>query len=89
MKITATEVTTLREALAPLDTESRREAYRNGDFPRSESVKDIDKRYRWDLFWAAFNVPNWNVRSILATGKYEDSHIYTALRSIIPPLNQK
>ena len=86
MKVTATEVETLREALAPLDTEKRREQYRKGEFPRAEFVKDLDTRYRWDLFWAAFNMPNWDVRAILATGKYEDSHIYTALRSIIPPL---
>lgn len=88
MKITTAEITTLREAIAPLDTEARREAYRNGDFPRADAVKDLDQRYRWDLFWAAFNVPNMDVRAILATGKYNDAHIDTALRSIVPSISQ-
>jgi hypothetical protein len=79
MKISANEVSALRDLLSPLDTDAIRDAYREGRFPRSEATKDVNKRYRWDLFYHAqgFNV---------LTGEYNDSHIDTALRSIVPAL---
>lgn len=43
-------------------------------------VKDIDKRFRWDLLWAADNNArtNWFTR-IYAHGA-DDTHVDTALR---------
>lgn len=88
MKVTENHVAVLSAAIAPLDTSERRAQYRAGKFPRAGAVKDLDKRYRWDLFWAAFNVPNMDVRAILATGDYNDAHIDTALRTIVKPINE-
>lgn len=82
MKISAEHVEAIRSAIAPFDTEERRANYRAGAFPRSELVKDLNKRYRWDLFWTTGS----HVRSPLYTGDYNDAHIDTALRSIVPPL---
>lgn len=79
MKISQGEVQALRELIQPLDTEAQREHYRQGNFPRANKVKDLDRRYQWDLFWVA--------RGMSAlTGEYKDSHIDTALRSIVPSL---
>lgn len=79
MKITATDFAALSAAVTPLDTESARESYRTRRIPRGASVKDIDKRYRWDLFWAARGHE-------LLSSEYADSHIDTALRRIVPAL---
>lgn len=38
-----------------VDTPEMRERYRNGEFSRHELVKDLDRRYRWDMFWCANN----------------------------------
>lgn len=53
MKISADAVATLRAAIEPLDTAELRETYRARDFPRADRVKDLDKRYRWNLTYAA------------------------------------
>lgn len=84
MKIPKHQVETLRAAISPLDTDQARTAYRHGDFPRAAAVKDLDKRYRWDLFWAVGGTRVW------ADGDIPDGlldfHIDTALRSIVAPL---
>lgn len=79
MKMTAVHLTELAEKITPLDTDERREQYRQGLFPRADRVKDLDQRYRWDLLWdaCAFG-SDWS--------DYKDSHIDTALRSIVRPL---
>lgn len=70
----------LAEAIKPLDTDARRAQYRARDFPRAELVKDLDKRYRWDLLYAA-GVAAKGILSGL-----DDSHIDTALRALVPSL---
>ena len=83
MKVTAEHLANLAQAIEPLDTPERRTAYRNGDFPRAEHVKDLDKRYRWDLFWAAWDAAGQSPDFL---AQYSDSHIDTALRRIVPVL---
>jgi hypothetical protein len=74
-------------AMTALDTEATRTAYLNGDFPRSESVKDLDKRYRWDLFWAAINTTKTaEIIGKVRSEELDDTHIDTMLRSIVTPL---
>jgi hypothetical protein len=79
MKIDSLTLYELRRLLDPLDTDRRRNVYRNGDFYRADKVKDLNKRYRWDLFLAA------NGYSVLPEG-VNDSHIDTALRRLVPTL---
>ena len=79
MKMTPEDYANLRDAVSPLDTEERRADYRAGRFPRADAVRDLDKRYRWDLYYA--------VRQQLNIGDgYSDDHTYTALRRAIPAL---
>lgn len=75
-------VEAMRERIAALDTEERRERYRNGDFPRAHAVRDLDVRYRWDLFWHSHS----NDLVYAVHDNILDAHIDTALRKIVSPL---
>ena len=81
MKIAPDTVALMAAAIATIDTEDRRAAYRAGLYPRAGLTKDLDRRYRWDLFWASHaNVQLHDLEHVL------DSHIDTALRQIVSPL---
>jgi hypothetical protein len=69
------------------DTEANREAYRNGQFDRADKVTDLNRRYRWDLYWTARRQFG-TVRDIMneASTYLLDSHIDTFLKSIIHAL---
>lgn len=79
MKITQAELVALRESIATIDTPAMRAKYIEGRFPRASECKDLDKRYRWDLFWSASGMLRLN-------NEYSDAHIDTALRQIVPSL---
>jgi hypothetical protein len=82
MKVSDSALDMLRGRIAPLDTEETRTAYRAGEFFRSDLVKDLDKRYRWDLFWAAGGHRLLDALPPDVT----DAHLDTALRRIVAPL---
>ena len=69
----------LASLIAPLDTPERRRRYCTGYFARSVDVKDLDKRYRWDLFWQTG-------AAAVVDRACTDAHIDTALRAIVPAL---
>jgi hypothetical protein len=83
MKMAAPDFAALKAAIEPLDTAERRQVYREGKFARAELVKDLDTRYRWDLYWQA-----GGLHGVLpdVTHDYKDAHIDTALRNIVAPL---
>lgn len=81
MKLGTGTLDRMRDAIAPLDTAERRQAYLSGDFPRADAVRDLDKRYRYDLFHAA---GGW--RLLPEDGELNDAHIYTALKRVVPGL---
>ena len=84
MKLSAETVEVLAGYIAPLDTPGNREKYRSGNFPRADRVKDLDRRYRWDLL-------NATVAARVVCDIYEDAnatHIDTALRRIVEPLGR-
>ena len=80
MKIEQHHLDAVKKAIQPFDTPERRARYLAGDFPRSENVRDLDMRYRWDLVYAA----QLNVKPLYVY--LNDDHIDTALRKIVPPL---
>jgi hypothetical protein len=87
MRISESTLNTLRDAIAPLDTTERRERYHlAGDFPRANVVKDLDKRYRWDLFWEAGCLYVLSDEPGRMPTDLSDAHIDTALRRIVAPL---
>ncbi len=86
MKITQYDYLVIKRAVSLFDTVELREKYQRGDFPRADRVKDLNKRYRWDLAWLS---------GILASNGYvtekvyqyaNSDHLDTALRKIVPPL---
>lgn len=94
MRLDAATVAAMRERIIPLDTETVRESYRAGRFPRADAVKDLDMRYRWDLFYAAKcgelldgERAGVIVRGgVVSSGGVTSAHIDTALRRIVAPL---
>lgn len=83
MKVTDKDFETLKAAIEPVDLEEYRVKYRARDIPRAESVKDINKRYRWDLYYYAARITGGLPDS---TSGYNMEHIDTALRKIVKPL---
>lgn len=81
MKVSPEHFAIMKAAIEPVDKEEYRERYRKRDIPRAESVKDINKRYRWDLYYAAARITGSLPDS---TNGYNMSHIDTALRKIVP-----
>ena len=78
MKMQPEHVQVLRAAIQPLDTEERRELY------RAHPLSNM--RYRWDLLWAVSrSLPDDFVCKTLYA-YLDDTHIDTALRTIVPPL---
>jgi len=82
MKFPADKFAELSSAIAEFDTADRRARYIAGKFLRSAEVKDLDKRYRWDLYWDVRpSFPrNWISSDLV------DFHLDTALRKIVKPL---
>lgn len=60
------------------------ENYRNGNFYRAERCKDVDKRFRWDMLYAAVSSA-WICENLYPY--LNDDHIDTALRNIVPNLD--
>ncbi|MCK9155082.1 MAG: hypothetical protein M0P12_03100 [Paludibacteraceae bacterium] len=60
--------------------------YERGDFERSDSVRDLQCRFCWDVSCAA------KLHRFYCEQAYkyaDDSHILTALRKICPTVNRK
>lgn len=81
MKISKETFAQLTDAIQPIDTEVCRARYRAGEFPRASETKDINKRYRWDLFYFIRGFEILDGQSDITT-----EHIDTALRRIVPSL---
>lgn len=81
MKMSPELFQAIKEAIDPLNTPENRERYRTGNYPRSETTKDVNMRYRWDLLWATFR-PTEEQRKEF--NELKDTHIDTALRRIVP-----
>ena len=81
MRLDSTTVAAMAALIAPLDSPEARQAYREGRFPRADKVIDLDRRYRWDLCYAA------KAYRVVPEGT-TDAHIETALRRIVPSLTE-
>lgn len=80
MRISPEVLATMKAAIDPLITEDIKNAYREGNFYNSDKAKDVNARLRWDAYGAAGGY------KLLDGASYNDSHIYTALKRIIPDL---
>lgn len=83
MKVSKETLDRWRVAIASLDTPYLREQYKARKIARAHTVKDINVRYAHDLLWAAVDYGHITYEELLA---YNDTHIATALRNIVPKL---
>lgn len=84
MLISGKDIQTIREYVEKLDTPELRERYLAQDYARADRTKNVELRYRWDIWYA---VPSW-VRYPLYD-RYPtltDAHIDTMLRRVVRPL---
>ena len=90
LKISPELYAELEQTVKPLDHKDHQDAYRKRNIPRADRVKDIDRRYRWDLLWAANRDRQLRGVETIIDQMYaeglNDSHIDSALKAIIPPL---
>lgn len=83
MKMTQAHVDALIKVIKPLDTDELRAEY-IAAFSPTIQCELSDTRYRWDLFWRAkgFDALGFSA----SDSPYNDAHLDTALRAIVPPL---
>ena len=81
MKASAELRAAVAAAITPVDTEQIRDRYRTGDYPRADRTKDVNVRYRWDLYWHA-----QATAGPFHTVGLNSAHIDTMLRAIVAPL---
>lgn len=85
LKIKPEDLETLKKALKPFDTPALRQKYIDGDFMNADKVVDMDKRYRWDLLYAA-------QQRVFVKALYEymnDVNLDSALRVLVKPLKKE
>ena len=87
MKIERSDLAVLRAHVGKYDRPELRERYRRGDFPRSDRVRDLDKRYRWDIWWAIFHDEREFADRLY--GYMNSDHIDTALRRCVASLKSR
>ena len=63
------------------------ERYERGNFPRADMVKDLQKRFCFDLMWAVRAFDKELLNDMYAY--MDDGHIYTALKKICPKVERK
>jgi len=83
MKMLAGHLAELKSLIGPLDTPELRARYIARDFPRADKTKNVDMRYRWDLLHA---MPDSGSVCRKLYMYLNDTHIDTALKAIVPPL---
>ena len=83
MKASSEQVAAVRLAVSRLDTVERRARYLAGDIPCAGTVRDLSRRYRWDLYYAAIDGGQISYGTLRGLN---DSHVDTVLRAVVPAL---
>jgi len=83
VRATAQQVAAVRDAVAPFDTAELRAKYAARQIPRANTVRDISKRYRWDLYYLAISGGRLSYDTLRGLN---DSHVDTVLRAVVPVL---
>jgi len=87
MKISKEHYEHIKQAFQTLsvnDNEKHWKHLKQAKKDRTQYIKDIDMRFRWDCFWSR-NLSEW-VRTTLYPIGINDDHIDTALKNIIKEL---
>ena len=66
------------------------QAYEEGRFARSEKVKDLQRRFCFDVFYASgVKIGDGIGTSGDIIGDYTNDHLYTALKAVCPKVERK
>ena len=66
------------------------EAYETGQIGNADKVKDLQKRFCFDLFYATgIKIGDGVGTQGDIIGNYSDAHVYTALKSICPTVTKR
>lgn len=87
MKVSSTDLENLRATIAEIATPERRLFYVLDEKGGSRAVvtaKDINKRFRWDMYWIAVT----NGFTFSNINELNDAHIDTALRNVVKDLKK-
>lgn len=76
----------IRQTLDKYGSEKLVELYEIGEFPRSEKVNDLQKRFCFDLMFGA-GLSSWICDNIYTYAS--DDHLYTALKRICPKVTKR
>ena len=60
--------------------------YESGQFRNSNKVKDLNKRFRWDMLQCSVG-SSWVCSNLY--GYMNDSHVDSALKKIVPTIERK
>ena len=74
------------EQVQALNSERNRALYRAREIPRADAVKDIDRRFRWDILWS---IPREIRHTFFDEAKAlgaTDNHIDSLLKSLVADL---
>ena len=94
MKMTKQHLNILKQGIDEILTRYNKETlivlYETGQFARADKVKDLQKRFCFDLYFAT----GLRIGDGIGTdgdiiGDYSDDHIYTALKSICPKVTRR
>lgn len=80
MKVIPADRKKIAALIELLDTPERRKKYSMLNFPRSNRVTDLNKRYRWDLFWDS------KAYQVITSSKYLTVDLDATLKSIVSVL---
>jgi predicted TIM-barrel enzyme len=91
MKITTEHYSKLGKAIKEtLDNHNKDNAlvnaYEAGQFNRSDKVKDLQRRFCFDVLYGS-GLQSWVCSELYSY--LDDNHIYTALKSICPKVSRK
>ena len=84
MKMVQSDFNKLKEDIAAVlvANPEARNRYAAGQFPRAETTKDVNMRFRWDLAHVVFRSNPGFLDGLYSY--LTDNHIDTALRAIVP-----
>lgn len=64
------------------------ERYRVRAIPRGEKVKNIQRRFIWDVYYTAARIGAYAYDFRQRMGQYDNAHIETALKRIMPTIDE-
>lgn len=92
MKFTSEHLAILKAAVDKVlaNNPHAAQAYEEGRFARAEKVKDLQRRFCFDIFYASrIKIGDGVGTRGDIIGDYSDEHLFTALKAVCPKVERK